>query len=132
VAVQEEQITPTTTDPFVAALFAIECRNHGPAVILAVPESLFADVIAPPNHFAVIESAVNLRVSPIQFAKQAEVVLNVDKALEILREIGFDVSVRLRDIGTLREALIQSYEDGERLNSDQLNLFNSRMLGAKS
>jgi len=129
---QEEQITCTTTDLLVAALFAIKGRNHGPAVILAAQGSLFAELVAPPNHFAVIESAVNLRIRPIQFAKQAEMVLNVDEVLEFLREIGFEIPVRLRDHEALREALLYTYEAGQRLNSDQLDLFNSRAFGAKS
>ena len=45
---QEEQITCTSTDPLVATLFAIECRNHGHAVILAVRTELFDKVLGPP------------------------------------------------------------------------------------
>ena len=32
---QAERITCTSTDPLVATLFAIECRNHGRAIIAA-------------------------------------------------------------------------------------------------
>ncbi len=59
---QERRITCTTTDPFVAALFGVECRNHGHAVILMVREDVFPDLVGPSNHFAMIESAVNLRI----------------------------------------------------------------------
>ena len=72
---QEEEITCTSTDPLVATLFAIECRNHGPAVILAARQDQFLGLIAPTNHFFVFESAVNLYIPPLQFASKAEISL---------------------------------------------------------
>jgi hypothetical protein len=130
---QEQQITCTTTDPLVATLFAIECRNHGRPAILAVLSNSFGGLIAPPNHFAVIESAVNLPISPSEFANRAEVILDVDRALEILRSLGFqDLPVRLRDKEALRDELLYTFEAGQRLDEDQLHRFSSRMLEIKS
>jgi hypothetical protein len=129
---QEQQITCTTTDPLVATLFAIECRNHGRAVILAARRELFGDLIGPPNHFALIESAVNLLISPLDFARRA-IILEVDEILEVLREIGFDqISIRIKDKAARRETLISSYEAGHRLNEEQLQQFNSRVFEAES
>src|SRR5437016_3765656 len=82
-------ITCTTTDPLVATLFAIECRNHGHAVILAARADLFGGLIGPANHFDLIESAVNVLMSPLDFA-QGAVTLEIDRVLDTLREIGFD------------------------------------------
>jgi hypothetical protein len=50
-ALQNERMTCTTTDPLVATFFAIECRNHGSALILAAPSRLFEGLFGPPNHF---------------------------------------------------------------------------------
>ena len=67
---QEEQITCTSTDPLVATLLPIECRNHGRAVILAAKRANFDGLLGPANHFSVIESAVNLHVPPLEFARR--------------------------------------------------------------
>src|SRR4051794_8251089 len=50
---RHEGVTCTTTDPLVATLFAIESRNHGPAVILAVRRGVFEE-LAESNYFSVI------------------------------------------------------------------------------
>jgi hypothetical protein len=125
-------MTCTTTDPLVATLFAIECRNHGHAVILAAQRDLFEDLIGPANHFDLIESAVNLVISPLDFAQQA-VTLEIDRVVDILRDIGFDqMPIRLRDKWALREALVSSYDAGERLNAEQLRQFNTSVFGTQS
>ena len=132
IVLQEEKITCTSTDPLVATLFAIECRNHGRAIILASRRSLFDGLLAPANHFWEIESAINLKISPVEFSLSAEVSLEVEKALEILRDLGFgDIPIRIRDNVALRDELLYSYEAGERLNTQQLRGFNSRMLGGE-
>lgn len=128
---QDEQITCTTTDPLVASLFAIECRNHGHAVILMARADAFVDRIGPSNHFEVMESAVNVLVPPQDFARKPDGVHEVDEVLTILAEMGFGpLPVRIRDKWALREALIGSYEAGQRLNHEQLLEFANRLLGA--
>lgn len=127
---QEEQITCTTTDPLVATLFAIECRNHGRAIILAANRGLFHGLMAPRNHFFEFESAINLKISPLQFSGIATRSLEVDESLAILREIGFDdVPIRLRDKAALRAELMYSFDADMRLNPEQLELFKLQMRG---
>lgn len=129
---QGQRITCTTTDPLVAALFGVECRNHGPAVILMAREEQFLGLIGPSNHFAVLESAINLMITPLEFAGKIERVLDVEEVLKILGEMGFDgISIRLRDKEMLREALLATYEAGQRMNEEQLLEFVTRMLGAE-
>jgi hypothetical protein len=128
---QDQRITCTTTDPLVAALFGVECRNHGHAVILVAREDRFLDVIGPANHFALLESAVNLMIPPVDFVRKVEVILEVDEVLKTLGEIGLgQIPIRLRDKWALREALIASYEAGQRLNEVQRRQFATRILGA--
>jgi hypothetical protein len=125
---QEEQITCTSTDPLVATLFAIECRNHGHAIILVIRKELFDNVPGPPNYFSISESAVNLRIEPAEIARRAEVALDVDESLWILRELGFeDIPVRLRGRAALQQELDESHAAGLRLNEEQIALFNRRM-----
>jgi hypothetical protein len=117
----------------VATLFAVECRNHGRAIIAAAKRENFRGLVGPPNHFAVLESAVNLYVPPPEFAARAQIMLDVDRALAILSEIGFkDLPVRIRDKEALRDAILQSYEAGQRLNEVQRRWFDLRMLEGTS
>jgi hypothetical protein len=125
---QAERITCTSTDPVVATLFAVQCRNHGRAIIVAAKRANFQRLLGPANHFSVLESAVNLYVPPLEFVAKAEIILDVDRALAILREMGFeDLPVRIRDQESLRDALLQTYEAGHRLNEEQRLWFDSRM-----
>jgi hypothetical protein len=130
---QAQCITCTTRDPLVATLFAVECRSHGKAVVQAAPLNRFVQLIGPPNHFQVIESAVNLSICPEEFTKQVDVTLEVDDVIEILREMGFtNLPVRLYGIAALRFALAESHAEGIRLNREQIRNFNSRMLEGRS
>lgn len=130
---REERITCTTTDPLVAALFGVECRNHGHAVILMARASAFPGLVGPPNIFEMIESAVNIMVPPEDFARRVERVLEVDEVLRILRDLGFgDVPIRIRDRSALQEALFASYQAGDRLNDEQLLDFVGRIRGAEA
>ena len=120
-----EEITCTTTDPLVATLFAIECRNYGRAVILAARHDMLEHLVAPANVFDIMESAVNLRCSPLEFASRAEFVLDVDESIAVLRVVGFvDVPVRLRAKSTLQQEVADSYSLGLRLNREQAQRFN--------
>jgi len=92
------EITCTTTDPLVAALFAIECRNHGHAVVMAARRDRFEGLIGPANHFDIIESAVNLLISPLDFA-QGAVTLEVDQVWEVLRPSVRSKSQQFQELG---------------------------------
>jgi hypothetical protein len=128
---QEEKITCTTTDPLIATLFAIECRNHGHAVILVARRELFREFRGAPNYFSVSESAVNLQIVPAEFAKMAELVLDVGRSIEILREVGFpDLPVRLAGYAALQDEIDESHAAGLRLNAQQIRLFNARIFEA--
>lgn len=129
---REERITCTTTDPLVAAIFGVECRNHGHAVILMARANDFPGLVGPPNIFEMIESSVNIMVPPEDFARRVERVLEVDEVLRILRDLGFGgVPVRIRDRSALQEALFASYQAGDRLNDEQLLDFVGRIRGAE-
>lgn len=129
---QEQRITCTSTDPFVATLFAIECRNRGRAVILVGRRGSFDEVLGPPNYFSVSESAVNVRVSPTEFASRADLALTVDDSLRILGALGFEgIPVRLRGLAALQQELDESHAAGLRLNDEQIALYNGRMFGTR-
>ena len=90
---QEQQITCTTTDPLVATLFAIECRNHGRAVILAARRDLFEELIGSDELLFCDRMRRQLcDALRSNLPAMAEVVLDVDRVIEILRELGFERS----------------------------------------
>jgi hypothetical protein len=125
---QEENITCTTTDPLVATLFAIECRNHGRAVILMSRRGLFIELREAPNFFSVIEAAVDLQILPVEFARMAEIELDVERSIEILNEMGFQhIPVRLTGYAALHEELDESHSAGRRLSVEQIRLFDFRV-----
>jgi hypothetical protein len=129
VTLQVLRITCTSTDPLVATLFAVECRNHGRAIIAAAKRENFRGLVGPPNHFAVLESAVNLYVPPPEFAARVQIMLDVDRALAILSEIGFkDLPVRIRDKEALRGrnfAVLRGGAASERSTTSMVRLANA-------
>jgi hypothetical protein len=124
------EITPTSTDPLVAVLFAIEGRNKGRAVLLAVRRGAFSEMIDE-NYFSTIESAVNLAVSPADFANRADVRTEIDRAIHYLESIGFgSLPQRIQGNSGLHEVLAETHLLGIRLTPGQIRRFNALMLEA--
>jgi hypothetical protein len=74
---------------------------------------------------------VNVEISPQDFARNAERVIEIDEVLEVLRDMGFgDVPIGIRDLSALQEALFASYQARERLSDEQLLDLVSRIQGA--
>jgi hypothetical protein len=72
-----------------------------------------------------IESAVNVGVTPEEFANQASNVVEVDRAIEVLHQLGFDeLPQRIPGKTALQENLEESLEAGIRLTPDQIVEFN--------
>lgn len=125
---RDRRTTCTTTDPLVATLFAIECRNHGRAVVLAAWRDPLERLFDSDNWLDMIECAVNLQLSPLEFESQSEFLLDVDSAIEILRELGFlDLPARLRGKSSLQQEIAETHALGMRLNAAQIHRFNVRM-----
>jgi hypothetical protein len=98
-------------------------------MVLAARGALFDELIESPNFSSIEECAANLRIAPVEFARMANVILSVDRSIEILSELGFrDIPVRLRDWGALQQAIEESHAAGIRLNGEQITQFNRRML----
>jgi hypothetical protein len=124
--VQEAGVTPTTTDPLVATLFAIECRNHGQAIILVAPGKVFAALIGKRNHFAIVECAVNIMVPPDVFARNAVRVVDADQSIAILNELGFRLPIRIAR-GSLLTVLNDTHAEGYRMSFEQIQHYDRRV-----
>jgi hypothetical protein len=111
----------------VATLFAIECLQRGPAIVLVANWANFDGLSGPTNHAAVFECEVVLKISPIVFARQALLTLDAQQSRDILVGMGFDrIPVRISGKSALREAIEQSYRDSDRLSPDQILAFNTK------
>jgi len=126
---QRQGMTCCTIDPFVATLFAILCRNHGRAVVLASRQSKHRALIGPTNHFDNIEASVNLLLSPIEFARKADVQLPVEFAMGYLRDIGItELPERISSNLELHEILHLTHNEGLRVSPLQLIHFQTLIM----
>jgi hypothetical protein len=66
---QVEHRTPTTTDPLIATLFAIECCRHGAGGLWLAPRLSVADLIVEPNCLSELEREIVLGILPIEFER---------------------------------------------------------------
>lgn len=128
-SVHRERKTSASGDPLVATLFAIECLNHGPARVLLAPRASLGDLTGSTNHSAAFESEIVLDLIPEEFAERAALAIDAQQAREILVSIGFPwIPARPGGKSALRETIIQSYNDGNRLAQDQVREFDSRAM----
>jgi len=87
-ALQKIGITPTTTDPAVATLFATEASQHGQGVVLIAPRAGLP--VGEPNVLATIEREVAVELLPSEFAARATGV-NVADARAALTRVGINL-----------------------------------------
>src|SRR5215212_7292635 len=81
---QRVRLTPTSVDPLVATLFAIECARFGKAVVVAVDAGQEQGMIHESvNCLEQIEREVVLKMTPIEFAGHAAA---ISVPLEIARQ----------------------------------------------
>ena len=122
-------MTCTSTDPLVATLFAIRARSRfGRCVVILGERTAFEDLTGPPNYMDQLESAVNLRVTPMEFERRAARMIGVDGSLEILADLGFTpLPVAFADSSDLRIGLERTLLETFRLNDRQLVAYNARV-----
>src|ERR1700730_311767 len=89
---QRTGLTPTSTDPLVATLFALECLRYGPAIVQFCEVNSVVNLIAPGNVLADLEREVVVAVAPDIFTVQFVVsTLTVQLSREILAELGYEL-----------------------------------------
>ncbi len=137
-SLSENRLTYVSTDPLVVTFFAIACRNHGAAVVLVISQQKFEVAIPedPDNpvdqkideDFNAIECAIQLAVSPSEFESGADLVVDVDLAIEVLNELGFTgIPVRLSGRIKLDEELRDTYTKEQRLSLRQIEEFDAKI-----
>jgi hypothetical protein len=107
-ALQSAGITPTSSDPLVATLFAVECRNHGQAIVQICERRAVEHSITDRNVFFGLEKEVALAIKPDTFSQQFVVkYIAVQTALQILSGLGFEMPPAIygkRGLQTLLES----------------------------
>lgn len=123
--VQRVGITPATTDPLVATLFAIECSRHGSGVVYLARTALIANRIVSSNWFAELECEIGLRLTPLEFAQEfAGSQIQVGRAREILRKLDVEVP----EVISNRRQLDRELERRQQLTDRQIVEFNEEAL----
>jgi hypothetical protein len=116
--------TPTTTDPLVATLFAIECCRHGSGVVHAVSEESVAGQIVYGNVLSELECEVGLSFAPLEFESHSIHWIAADAARLILEELGFQLPIVISSRLRLRNELRES----PRLTESQIVEFHKRFM----
>jgi RHS repeat-associated protein len=95
-AIQELGITPTSTDPAVATIFAIHAKQYGKGVVhIALPKDLKGVQFYEANALKGIENEVAVGLKPAEFASKASLTITVDQARKILGEIGIKLPAKI-------------------------------------
>ena len=137
-SLSENRVTFVSTDPLVATLFAIECRRRGKAAVLVASPRNFevvtydrtGDLIdqALDGAFNDRESAIQLAVSPAEFEAQADFIVEVDLAIEVLKELGFDgIPILLGSRDDLNDELTETLRRGARLSLKEIREFDDKI-----
>ena len=90
-AAQKLGYTPTSTDPAVATLFAIESKNYGKGVLkVALPKDL-QGVEYTGNVLYSLEKEIALNLKPADFAAKSTLTITAEQASGILKNMGINL-----------------------------------------
>ncbi len=101
-------LTPTSTDPLVATLFALECNRHGAGIVYFARWEIFRDRIGGSNVLARQECEIALSLLPLEFADAANGNIDALEVRKILLSMGFQVPEAIADRGFLSASINQS------------------------
>jgi RHS repeat-associated protein len=119
-SLQRLGLTPSSTDPLVATLFAVESSNYGSGVVyIASSQDLSGVGKDHSNVLGELEMEVVWRIQPLEFARRASISVDVSRAKSILYSMGFSVPGQIPDKDALRNALNST----PRLNKEQIRQF---------
>ena len=94
---QEIGVTPVSTDPVVATIFATEAENYGRGVFhIASRNDLAAVEILQGNVLADLEREVGINRLPAEFARRASLTITVSQARGILASMGIRIQSSIR------------------------------------
>jgi len=117
---QEIGVTPVSTDPVVATIFAIEAENYGRGVVHIASRSDLAGVeILKGNVLAHLEREVGIGILPAEFARRASITITASQARNILSGMGIHIQLSIRGPAAV-DAVLRATP---RLTSEQIQQF---------
>ena len=121
---QAAGVTPMTTDPLVATLFALECLRHGPAIVQFCERRAVAGILVSGNVLADLEREVVVDEPPAVFTERFEAgTIEARAAREILAELGYELPPTVADKYDLHRLL----KTTPRLKDGDLQEFDRRV-----
>ena len=127
---QKAGITPTTSDPAVATMFATYAKKFGKGELqIAVPEELQGVKAYEPNVEALgpIEKEIPLGITPKAFAERTSLKISVDDARKILGDMGVKLPGQINTIDDLNRNL----KEIPKLSQKQIDEFYNRAVKLK-
>ena len=117
---QEIGVTPVSTDPVVATIFATEAENYGKGVVHITSRRDLAGVeMLKGNVLAHLEREVGLNILPAEFARRASATITASQARDILARIGINVQSSIRGAAAV-DAVLRATP---RLATEQIQQF---------
>src|ERR1700676_2063041 len=90
---QELGFTPTTEDPLLATLFALDASRYGRGIVQFCERGKVAQLIGPRNNQWPTEREIIIAVPPAVFTEQYVIqTIRAQRAREILAELGFELA----------------------------------------
>ena len=121
---QQLGVTPTSTDPLVATLFATESEQHGTGVLHIAQASVLKGLVGESNTLAALEREVGIKLSPLEFADRSTFTISAKIARSILEKMGFDLPDKIYSLAQL-DNLLRTLP---RLTECQINEFLERVM----
>jgi len=91
-ALRQLAITPTTDDPLVATLFAIEAGRFGTAIVQLCRRENVTGLVGQANLLSDLEREVALRILPVEFTnKHVVTAIPALTAREFLADLGYEL-----------------------------------------
>lgn len=111
-------VTPTSSEPVVATIYAVEGQNYGEGILhVALPEQFIGKEVAA-NVRKPLEREIVIGVTPTEFANQSILTISADQARGILEKLGIKIPSRVT-----RETATRVLEETLRLTKEQINQF---------
>lgn len=122
-ALRELGITPTSMNPAVATVFAIESRNFGNGVLhIAKTETLQSQgiKIIEGNVLEQIEKEIPLTIQPIDFPSKSFITITAERARQILKEMGIDLPSYITKDGGQMDQILKELPE---MTKEQIEIF---------
>ena len=125
-ALQSLNLTPVTTDPLVATLFAIESSRFGEGVVYLCRTSTVAELIGSGNVLSELERELVVGVSPKEFTERfIRATVEAQYARTVLAELGYELPAQVAD----KNVLDWNLRTSARLREQDVLSFDARIVG---